>query len=124
MFKLNRNHHSDARGRESVCVFRIGQFGDTVVALPAIHRIAQRHSGAKMTLITNAPSKDSFVTAWDVLRHTGITAMALVLDSIVATALACGTSETIIRWRDLAWTKGQALEFYSIAPKGSAAPAV
>lgn len=60
----------------------------------------------------------------NVLRHTGITGMALVLDSIVTTALACGTSETIIRWRDLAWTKEQALEFYSIAPKGSAASAV
>jgi len=94
VFKLNRNHHSDAQGSESVCVFRIGQFGDTVVSLPAIHRIAERHPGAQVTLITNAPSKDSFVTAWDVLRHTGIFDGVLFYDTarprqLVALALAC-----------------------------------
>ncbi len=72
MFKLNRHRSPDSRLPENVCVFRIGHFGDTIVALPAIHRIADRHPGSKITLITNAPSKDSFVTAWDVLRHTGI----------------------------------------------------
>lgn len=43
-----------------------------MVALPAIHRIAERHPGASITLITNAPGATSFVTAWDVLRHTRI----------------------------------------------------
>lgn len=94
MFKLNRSQHPNPRGREHVCVFRIGHFGDTVVALPAIHRIAGRHPGAQVTLITNAPSKDSFVTAWDVLRHTGIFDGVLFYDTtrprqLLGLALAC-----------------------------------
>ena len=78
----------------NVCVFRIGQLGDTVVALPAIHRIAQLHPSARMTLITNAPSKSSFVTAWDVLRHTGIFGGVLFYDAarfqdLATLAIAC-----------------------------------
>ena len=52
-----------------VFVFRIGHFGDTLVSLPAVHRIAELHPGARLWLITNAPS-ESTVSAWDVLRHT------------------------------------------------------
>ncbi len=75
-------------------MFRIGQFGDTIVALPAVHRIAKRHPGAKITLITNAPSLSSFVTAWDVLRHTGIFSGVLPYNAartsdLVRLALAC-----------------------------------
>jgi ADP-heptose:LPS heptosyltransferase len=57
---------------EEVFVFRIGNLGDTLVALPAVHRIAQLHKGARMTLITNAPAHKGMVTAWDVLKHTGL----------------------------------------------------
>lgn len=55
-----------------MCVFRIGQLGDTLVALPAIHRIAALHPGARLWLITNAPARPGLITAWDVLRHTGL----------------------------------------------------
>ncbi|HKU39570.1 MAG TPA: glycosyltransferase family 9 protein [Polyangiales bacterium] len=54
-----------------VFIFRIGHLGDTLVSLPAVHRIAQMHRGARLWLITNAPS-GSIVGAWDVLRHTGL----------------------------------------------------
>lgn len=64
-----------------VFVFRIGQFGDTVVALPAIHRIAQLHPTSRLVLITNAPSRGSFVTAWEVLKHTGLFAEAVSYDA-------------------------------------------
>ena len=60
-----------------VFVFRIGQLGDTLVALPAIHRIHELHPGARLWLITNAPAQASHVTAWDVLEHTGLFAGVL-----------------------------------------------
>ena len=75
-------------------MFRIGQFGDTIVALPAVHRIAERHPGARFTLITNSPLQSSFVTAWDVLRHTGIFSDVLPYNAarardLMRLALAC-----------------------------------
>ncbi len=94
MFKLNRSQPTETAAPENVFVFRIGQFGDTVVALPAVHRIAERHPGSKITLITNAPSESSFVTAWDVLRHTGIFSGVLPYNAarasdLVGLAFAC-----------------------------------
>jgi site-specific recombinase XerD len=55
----------------------------------------------------------------NVLRHTGITGMALSIDSIVTTAIACDTSESIIRRHYLGqWTKAEAQDFYAISPRG------
>jgi heptosyltransferase-3 len=94
VFKLNRSQSPKKASQENVCVFRIGHFGDTVVALPAMHKIAERHPGARITLITNVPAERSFVTAWDVLRHTGIFRGVLPYNAARATdilrlALAC-----------------------------------
>ena len=66
-----------AAADQDVFVFRIGQLGDTLVALPAIHRIAELHPGARLWLITNAPPTPSMVTAWDVLSHSGLFAGVL-----------------------------------------------
>lgn len=52
-----------------VFIFRIGQLGDTLVALPALRRIRELHAGARLWLITNAAATGN-VSAWDVLRHT------------------------------------------------------
>lgn len=64
-----------------VFVFRIGQFGDTLVALPAIHRIAELHPGARLWLITNAPARSTMVTAWHVLEDSKLFEGALFYDS-------------------------------------------
>lgn len=56
---------------EHIFIYRIGNLGDTLVSLPAIRGIAARHPMAKFTLVTNPPHP-SYITAWDVLRHTGI----------------------------------------------------
>jgi len=58
--------------KDEIFIYRIGQLGDTLVSLPAIHKIAQNHPNAKFTLITNAPACKTYLTAWDVLKHTGI----------------------------------------------------
>lgn len=55
-----------------VFVFRFGQLGDTLVALPALHRIAQLHPHDRLWLITDRPTRRSVVTAWDVVKHTGL----------------------------------------------------
>jgi heptosyltransferase III len=71
-----------------VFIFRIGHLGDTLVSLPAVHRIAQLHRGARLWLITNAPAHASMVTAWDVLRHTGLFHGVLFYDRKDVLALA------------------------------------
>ena len=88
MFKLIGSRSPHPTRPQNVFVFRIGHFGDTVVALPAIHRIAALHPGARITLITNAPAKRSFVTAWDVLQHTRIFNEVLFYDATRARDLA------------------------------------
>lgn len=63
-----------------VFIFRIGNLGDTLVALPAVRRISELHPGARLWLITNAPST-GWVSAWDVLQHTQLFQGAHYYDS-------------------------------------------
>jgi len=63
-----------------VFIFRIGQLGDTLVALPALRRISQLHAGARLWLITNA-AREGIVSAWDVLQHTRLFHDVLFYDS-------------------------------------------
>jgi len=53
-----------------VYLFRIGQLGDTLMAIPAISQIRELHKHDDLILITNNPMKDYYITAWDVLKHT------------------------------------------------------
>ena len=71
-FVIIGQNRVSAEPDQDVFVFRIGQLGDTLVALPAIHRIAELHPGARLWLITNVPPTPTMVTAWDVLTHTGL----------------------------------------------------
>ncbi len=59
------------RRRETVLVFRVGQLGDTLVALPAISAIRNRHPGARFVLLTNWHPGTSWVSSWDILGPTG-----------------------------------------------------
>jgi ADP-heptose:LPS heptosyltransferase len=65
----------------SVYVFRIGQLGDTLVALPAIYELAKKFPTGNFTLITNRPQRTSHVTAWEVLKHTGLFRDVLFYDA-------------------------------------------
>ncbi len=58
--------------QERVYVFRVGQLGDSLVAVPAVYELAKRYPQRKFTLITNKPARASFVAAWEVMRHTGL----------------------------------------------------
>jgi len=57
----------------TILIFRIGQLGDTLVALPAIQAIAEKHPNSHRVLLTDRHATASgFVSSWDVLRSTGL----------------------------------------------------
>jgi len=58
--------------KRTVLVFRIGQLGDTLIALPAIAAIRERHRHDRLVLLTERyPDEWRRVSAWDVLGPTG-----------------------------------------------------
>lgn len=55
----------------SVLVFRVGQLGDTLLSLPAIYAIRQRHPDHRVVLLTERqPLGSGYVSSWDVLGPT------------------------------------------------------
>jgi ADP-heptose:LPS heptosyltransferase len=109
---LRRRRALSSDPPRDVFVFRIGQLGDTLVALPAIQRIAERHAGARLWLITNAPAEASFVSAWDVLQHAGLFRGVLFYDRHTPRALL----RLVLRLR-----RAQAAVVYYLSPPRSAA---
>lgn len=58
--------------KKNVLVYRVGQLGDTLVALPAIEAIVKRHQGCHLVLLTDRHSTvKGYVSSWDVLGPTG-----------------------------------------------------
>src|SRR3954470_10549444 len=55
-----------------ILIFRIGQLGDTIVALPAIWAVRQHFSAAKLTLLCDQHPGKSYVLATDLLRNSGL----------------------------------------------------
>lgn len=86
-----------------IVVYRIGQLGDTLAALPAIYKIKEMHLSEKMLLLTNVPAKKHFITAWDVLKYTGCFDKAIYYNSksflsllnIIITLRNLGKSNTL-----------------------------
>jgi heptosyltransferase-3 len=58
--------------RERVLVFRYGQLGDTVVALPAFWAIRRHYADAHITLLTSTHKDQHFVSALSVLPADGL----------------------------------------------------
>ena len=57
---------------EVVISFRVGQFGDSLVALPALQAVRRRHQNARHVLLTNAPPRAGMVSARSVLEPSGL----------------------------------------------------
>ena len=58
--------------QETIIVFRIGQLGDTLIAMPAMAEIRRKHPTAKLILLTDRyDGKSGYVSSWDILRPTG-----------------------------------------------------
>jgi lipopolysaccharide heptosyltransferase III len=54
-----------------ILVFRVGQLGDTLVSIAAVHAIRAAHPGAWIVLLTDRQRHLRTVDAWDVLGPTG-----------------------------------------------------
>jgi ADP-heptose:LPS heptosyltransferase len=54
-----------------ILVFRVGQLGDTIVSIAALHAIRAAHPGARIVLLTDRQRHLRTVDAWDVLGPTG-----------------------------------------------------
>lgn len=62
-----------------ILIFRIGHFGDTVVALPALWAIRRHYPDAKLTLLTNHDRRNrNYVSPADVLPSSGL------IDNVIA----------------------------------------
>src|SRR5688572_19505689 len=59
-------------GPENVLVVRVGQLGDTLVAIPAMREARRQNPGRRMILLTNWHPSSGFISSWDVLKGTGI----------------------------------------------------
>lgn len=58
--------------RKRILVYRTGQLGDTLVALPAMRAIRAKYPDAELILLTDSHPGKGFVSSWDVLEATGI----------------------------------------------------
>jgi heptosyltransferase III len=58
--------------RKNILIFRTGQIGDTLVAMPAISVIRKNHAYHKLVLLTDRhPTRKDYVSSWDILGPTG-----------------------------------------------------
>ncbi len=67
-----------------ILVFRVGQLGDTLVSLPALWTIRERHPDSGIVLLTdNHPGRD-YVSSWEILERTGIFSSVATYDANVS----------------------------------------
>lgn len=58
--------------RPTILIFRTGQLGDTLVALPAIEAIRKKYPGHSLVLLTDRQATEpGWVSSWEVLGPTG-----------------------------------------------------
>jgi heptosyltransferase III len=56
----------------TILIFRIGQLGDTLIAMPAIEAIRSKYPSHHLILLTDRhPGKAGYVSSWDILGPTG-----------------------------------------------------
>ncbi len=63
---------SAARTRRKVVIFRLGSLGDTVIALPCFHKIAQAYPDAERVVLTNAPISSKAASIELILGGSGL----------------------------------------------------
>jgi ADP-heptose:LPS heptosyltransferase len=57
---------------DTVLIFRIGSLGDTIVALPCFHRIAQSFPDARRIMVTDRPISSKMASVESVLGQSGL----------------------------------------------------
>ncbi len=82
-----------ASSPERILVYRIGQLGDTIVALPAMWSIRKEFPNAHMALLSDSHPKSGYVSATDLLDGAGI------FDEYIGYPVKTGLRQTIEGWR-------------------------
>ena len=67
---LTRNRRD--RSFERILVFRTGQLGDMIAALPSIHAIRAKWPEAHLTLLCDVHPDQSYVLGSDIFRNAGL----------------------------------------------------
>lgn len=58
--------------KPSILIFRYGQLGDTLIAMPAIEAVRRQYPRHRLILLTDRhPRKSEYVSSWDVLGPAG-----------------------------------------------------
>ena len=57
---------------KNILVFRIGQLGDTIVALPAMWAVREHFAGAQITLLNDSHIGTDYVLSKDLLFKSGL----------------------------------------------------
>lgn len=105
---------------ETVLIFRTGQLGDTLVALPAIRAIRMRHPAGQIVLLTDRHPGSGFVSSWDVVEPTGwVDAVQYYEPKAERRAMLSNAVALIRRLRDLAPTA-----MYVLSPDRSLAQSI
>src|ERR1700751_5721665 len=78
---------------DKVIIFRIGSLGDTVVALPCFHRIAQSFPNLQRILATNLAASPKAVSVEDVLADSGL------IDGVIHLPAPPRTVRSLLRLR-------------------------
>jgi len=61
-----------SKSNKTILIFRTGQLGDTLIAMPAIFAIRQKYPSHRLLLLTDRhPNRNSLVSSWDILGPTG-----------------------------------------------------
>lgn len=103
--------------RRPIIVYRIGQLGDAVIALPALHALRREYPDTPLVLLTNRHASNSaLVSAWDVIGPT------VLCDGVIFYDVSTGT---LANWRTyIALARALRLiapqEIVNIAPRRSA----
>jgi asparagine synthase (glutamine-hydrolysing) len=70
--RTGRARPGGSRPPSRIVVYRIGQLGDTIVALPAMWAIKENFPGAELTLLCDQHPHSNYILASDLLRDAGI----------------------------------------------------
>lgn len=64
--------YSDKKRPKRICIFRIGQLGDTLVSVPSIRAIREHFPAAHLTLLSENHADQNYVSAFEVFRGSGL----------------------------------------------------
>jgi heptosyltransferase-3 len=57
---------------KTLLIYRLGSLGDTIVALPCLHKIAEKFPDTQRVVLTNKPISPVAPSVWDVLEGSGL----------------------------------------------------